>query len=978
MNRSYPTYLLGAALALAAVFPSSTHAAESAPATAPAGRISGRVQNAATGAYLEGAVVTLAPTGETTLTSRDGSFYFDGVAPGDYNLSVAYTGLDTKAAAVRVSPGESTSREIALTSGIYALEAFTVAGEREGNALAITQQRNAPNVKNVISADAFGNIADQNLGNLLMRLPGLAEEILEGEVTSIAVRGVAADMNAVTIDGTRGANGATGVLNRGFAIDRIPADFVERIEVTKALTADLDGDSIGGAINLRTKSPLDRKGRFISYMGGTSWNLDRDTYKPIGSLLYSDTFGTEQKFGVLVTASYNKTHKPRDSVYQNWQPTAVTDVPAYFWMATVGEDHLEHERFGIGARVDYKLSSTHRVFLNTMYSEYDDHLNRHWLSMSPTAAQVRPGWTWTTTDTFNHPVNFQQVYRLRAVETINTVFGGEKRFARGLLDYGANYSRSDGTEDRFVPAAQITGVGFHFDRSNPFFPTMTQTSGPDIYDRSEHRISQFNFIDFDDTDAIRGAHVNWKQRFPTRLAASFKTGLRWRGQERERRQTQPVYTYVGADGVAGRNAATGINDDNVGQFADRNYRYGPANGRYPAMPSLDVDLLRNHFREHPGHFIQDIAATARNSLQNNGTVTEDVYGAYLMGDVRIGRLDINGGVRVEETQLTGRGVRQEVSREERARRLAWVGPVTPDELRRRTIAEWSNVREDEGEYRSWLPSLHFKYNVTSNLLARLSYSSGIGRPNFSNLLRTTTVNHDTMRVVASNPDLKPQRTGNYDLGAEYYFEPAGFVSAGVFRKEIKDFIYGDTGGQVGSGPDNGFDGENEGYDLVRNVNGGSGVVKGFELAYTQRFTRLPGRWKGLGMMANYTKLKSRGNYTSSGGTQTGGEIAGFMPETFNAGVTYALGAWDAGVKYTYRAQNLRDYNVNPLQRVYYYSKKNVDLNFKYKWRPQLTFFVDVINLFDDPIANAFIYTNGRVRYNQVFTTAIKAGITGRF
>ena len=183
---------------------------------------------------------------------------------------------------------------------------------------------------------------------------------------------------------------------------------------------------------------------------------------------------------------------------------------------------------------------------------------------------------------------------------------------------------------------------------------------------------------------------------------------------------------------------------------------------------------------------------------------------------------------------------------------------------------------------------------------------------------------------------------------------------------------------VGPGPDNGFDGLYEGYDLVRNLNGGSGRVRGFELTYNQRFTWLPGAWNGFGLMANYTKLESRGNYTSSGGTQTGAQIAGFMPETFNASLSYAHRAWEVQVKYTRRAENLRDFNANPLLRVYYYSKKNVDLNLKYKWHPRLTLFVDVINIFDDPIANAFIYVNNRTRFNQVFTPAIKAGISGRF
>jgi iron complex outermembrane receptor protein len=939
---------------------------------------SGRVQHAATGAYLEGATVTVEPGGQSILTNRDGSFYFSALPPGDYRFSVSYTGLDTQSIPVGLAAGQSVTRELALTAQIYAMEKFTVAGEREGNALAITQQRNAPNVKNVISADAFGNIADQNIGNLLMRLPGVAEEILEGEVAAVSIRGIAADMNAVTVDGTRSASGNTGVLNRGFAVDRIPADFVERIEVTKALTPDMDGDSIGGAVNLRTKSPLDRKGRFLSYMGGMSWNLDRDTFLPIGSVTYSDTYGADQKAGVLFTASYNKTNKPRDSVYQNWQATAATNVPAYFWMSNLGEDFLEHERVGIGARVDFKLSPTHRVFLNTMYSDYNDRLDRRHIVMTPTVAQIRPGWTDTVTETVNTTISLSQNHRTRATETLNFVFGGEKRFARGFLDYGANISRSTGSEDRVIPTVQVLGIGYRFERIDPLNPKMTQISGPALTDRTDHRLTTLNFQAFEDDDAINGAHVNYKHTLPTTLTTNLKAGLRWRGQERNRKQIRPAYSYLGADGVLGRNPATGINDDNVGQFADKNYRYGAARGRYEPVPSIDPDALVRHWRANPAQFPENIAATARDALQFNGKVTEDVYAAYLMGDIRLGRLDITGGVRIEETELTGRGVRQEITPDERARRAAWVGTVTNDELRRRTIAEWSNVREDEGEYRNVLPSLHLKYNLSANLLARASYSTGLGRPNFSNLLRTTTVSNEAMRVVAANSDLKPQTTENYDLSLEYYFEPAGYMSVGLFQKDIKDFIYGDSGGVVGAGPNNGFEGLYEGYEIFQNRNGGFGRVRGIELSYNQRLTRLPGAWRGLGLMANYTKLESEGNYTSASGTQSGAEIAGFMPETFNAGVTYAYRAWEAGVKYTYRAQNLRDYNANPLLRVYYYSKKNVDLNLKYKWHPRLTLFVDVINIFDDPIANAFIYVPQRTRFNQVFTPAIKAGVSGRW
>ena len=945
---------------------------------AEAGAVNGRVRNLATGAYLEGAQVTLQPGGRETLTARDGAFAFPAVAAGRYTLTFTYTGLDPQAFPVDVTAGRTESRDIALTSRAYALEAFTVAGEREGNALAVTQQRQAPNVKNVISADAFGNVADQNLGNLLMRLPGVAEEILEGEVASVAVRGIAADMNAVTVDGTRSATGNTGTFNRGFAIDRIPADFVERIEVTKALTPDMDGDSIGGAVNLRTKSPLDRRGRFFSYMAGTSWNLDRDSFSPIGSVTYSDTFGADQRAGVLFTSSNNRTHKPRDSVYQNWQATADTAAPAYFWMSNLGEDRLEHERTGLGARVDVKAGTAHRFSLSTMYSEYTDRLDRRHLVMTPTAAQIRPGWTATVTETFNHPASLSQNHRVRGADTLNVVLGGEWRRPRGLVDYGVNVSDSRGTEDRIIPTVQVNGTGFRFERADPAHPTITQTAGRALTDRTDQVLTSLAFQDFDDRDAIRGLHLNWREGLPAAWRANVKAGLRWRGQERERRQQRPTYGFVGADGVAGRNPATGLNDDSIAQFNDPGYRYGSARGRYAPIPSLSPGLLTAHWRANPGQWVENVLATTRDALQYNGRVTEAVGAAYVMGDVRLGRIDVTGGVRVEETRLTGRGVRQEITPAEQARRAAWVGTVTNDELRRRTIAEWSNVRAEEGRYRNVLPSLHFKGTLAANLQARASYSTGIGRPNFSNLLRTTTVNHETQRVVAANPDLRPQQTRNYDLSLEYYFEPAGYLSAGLFRKDIRDFIFGSTGAVIGTGAANGFDGDYEGYQVSMEMNGGRARVQGFELAYQQRFSNLPGLWRGLGVMANYTRLTSRGNYSAAGGTQGGLELAGFMPETLNASVSYALRSWEVQVKYTRRAANLRDYNVNPLLRVYYYAKDNVDLNLKYNWSPRLTFFADVINVFDDPIADAYVYVPQRMRLHQVFTTAVKAGISGRF
>ena len=181
---------------------------------AETGGLTGTVGNIATGQNLEGAEVSLTPGGRTTLTRRDGRYEFTGLQSGAYTVTATYAGLEPVSAQVSITSGAFATRDLGLTSAVYKLEKFVVEGEREGNALAITERRNAGNVKDVISSDAFGNVADLNLGNFLQRMPGVSKEESEGEIYLVRIRGVDSNLNAVSIDGTRGSNGSTRSLNR--------------------------------------------------------------------------------------------------------------------------------------------------------------------------------------------------------------------------------------------------------------------------------------------------------------------------------------------------------------------------------------------------------------------------------------------------------------------------------------------------------------------------------------------------------------------------------------------------------------------------------------------------------------------------------------------------------------------------------------------------------------------------------------------
>jgi iron complex outermembrane receptor protein len=954
-------------VSLAVVTPSS-QAQESS------GSIRGHISNQATGNQLEGARVTLEPGSRAALTERDGGFSFSGLPAGSYRLAAYYTGLDPQEVTVEIRAGERVVRDIGLSAQIYQLSTFTVTGEREGSALAVTLQRNAPNVKSIMSADAFGNIADGNIGNFLQRLPGMSVVEDEGEIYRVMVRGVSADLNSVSIDGTRIANATTrgaaaNAMGRAIEIDKLPADYIERIEVTKAMTPDMDADSIGGAINLKTKSALDYKQRVISYMAGTSYNVRRETFRPIANVMYSDVLGREKKLGLLFTASYSRSHKPRDSAGLQHEPTTDNSRPTWHFIRFAGEDQLEHERTGMGLTLDYKLGDATRVYLNTMWADYGDTLGRRRFQIAAPVARILPGWTDTVTETALHPqVTFNRLSqsRDRTNDTTGFKLGGETDLRFGRLDYSASYSVSNGLDLRTLGGALIAGVAFRFDRTRSReFPELIQIGGPDILNIENAVLNRAEDRAQAAKDRVWGGDLNFLTRPQTAVPTKLKTGLRYRRQEKTVDEDVDLFNnYLGAGGVTA--------------FLERDYKYAPLDGLYTGWTFVDDHQVVESTRARPQDWVFDPLVSTRDDLRNDSAAEETVTAGYLMGEITLGRLSVLGGIRVEETRISGDGSVQEITPEERARRAAWTGPVTTDETVRRAIAEFGNRRQSSGKYRDLFPSLHFKYELGRGVLARASYSTGIGRPSFASLVPSTTVNHDSLTVTSNNINLKPQYADNFDVFLEYYFEPAGALSAGVFLKEISEFIYSDSGGFIPAGNDNGFGGLYEGYELRSNFNGGFARVRGWEVSYQQQFSNLPGFWRGFGVFANYTRTETTGDYGQPGETVTSAALEDFAPSSTNAGVSYIARGWTIRVKWTRRKDTLQSFNANPAQRVYVTPCSPVDLNFRYDWKRRLSFFVDVINVFDVATSDHYLYTRDHPFRSEHFTTAVKFGVSGRY
>ena len=342
------------------------------------GAVAGTVSNAKTGVNLEGAALSLASgTGAplTTTTVRGGTFLFSHVPAGSYTLQVFYTGLDSSSTPVEVTAGQTATVPVALTSEIYKLQAFSVEGQREGNAAAITEQHNAPNIVNVLSTDAYGDVADGNIAIMIQNEPGVAVFQQSGDDTGISVGGVPVELTSVSIDGNRMASAIVGSTasmgDRSQFIDRIPADFIEKIEITMGNMPDQMADSLAGGVNLVTKSGFDVKDDIFTYRAGFTNNnyfqsMDH-RFRPTGELSWLGAVGKDRQFALSLNASYSDTLNPSQDI--NTAHSNVTDARASG--ARELNDLNERLRDGVSGKLEYRFDNgSARVWLGGTLDYY--------------------------------------------------------------------------------------------------------------------------------------------------------------------------------------------------------------------------------------------------------------------------------------------------------------------------------------------------------------------------------------------------------------------------------------------------------------------------------------------------------------------------------------------------------------------------------------------------------------------------------
>ena len=278
-------------------------------------------------------------------------------------------------------------RDFDLTTGIYKLDAFKVTGEREGGAAAITAQRNAPNVTNVVAMDSFGNLPNMSAGEVLMRLPGVAGSPTdEGLAYNFNIRGMGAGLNTVTIDG--GLVTSLGS-SRAFEMQSISGALFDQLELVKGHRPDKNADSLGGTVNLKSRSSLSmREKRRVTYSFSARIAPSfvdqiplREQHRshPLINFGYQelfDIFGGKRNIGINVNLFYSENAVGFFQTDRDYQNT--TTQPAYVWSYQTFDNYNNRKQASINIKTDYRLTANTKVSVNaTVNDNYEDFRRRY-------------------------------------------------------------------------------------------------------------------------------------------------------------------------------------------------------------------------------------------------------------------------------------------------------------------------------------------------------------------------------------------------------------------------------------------------------------------------------------------------------------------------------------------------------------------------------------------------------------------------
>lgn len=791
------------------------------------------------------------------------------------------------------------------------LETLTVIGQAARVRSALEEQRASDNLATVVNADGINALPDANVAESLQRLPGLSVERDQGEGRFVRIRGVGPDLNSVSVNGAQLP--APEADRRAVALDVIPSGLVSSMTVTKALTPDMDANAVGGNIDIESLSALDRDGPFFKAGIEGSYNELTEQTSPGASLSGGRTFelGNGQRLGVAGAVSWEERKFGSDNVETGgaWD---VDEDPAVLEELEQRDYRITRERLGAALNLDYELDPANLVYLRTLYSRYADDEQRVSNVIEFDTPQT-PG------QSGDASVERELKAREETQEILSATLGAEHLLEDWTIEYSA--SASEASED--LP----DGVGSAIFAGNNDFSNVgyTGTRKPRVnapasfYQADQYTLEEVEMESSEATDRQNSLQFDIT-RFLTVNSHPTEIQFGAKASRRKKENDEDIWVYEDF-------AAAGIDPARLGQGnftgGEVDYslgRLGPSINDGPVRDLVD-ELDANSYVDEEGSRINDYR------------IDEDINAAYLMGRMQVDDLHLIAGARYEHTSTEARGTGLE-------------NGVYTD-------------RNVDNDYDHLLGSLHARYELTRNTQLRASFTQSIARPTFEQLSPAFVIDGDEAEF--GNPELDALESNNIDIGVEHYFDADSAVSAFIFYKDIRNFVY--TTDVAGSGDFAAFD------EALTFENGEDARLSGLEVAINHRFSSLPAPWNGLLVGANATWSRSDATIQSlDGGTSVEREISlpGQSDTTGNLVLGYEDDRLSLRLAGNYKSDYLLEVSDPADDRYDVHQDDQFQLDFTASYyltdRLQLQF--EALNMTDEPY-----YTySGREDYNAQYET----------
>jgi len=712
----------------------------------------------------------------------------------------------------------------------------------------------------------------------------------------------------------------------------------------------MDGNAIGGSIDISTLTAFDRDGSFVV---GSASALRHDqqfsglrdkTFPFRASVTAGAQLGADNQFGVLVSASGS-----RRDFKSSGQTAGGWDFAQEFGLPTTNiplsqEQRVEsnrRSRLALNGSFDWRLSRQTSVYVRPYYTYTDEDkldteteynigaLDPENVDLTRSGARFPLGFAesdleqrdeeeslWGASAGFEHDFGNSVAWSANAT------------YSRGVLDRTRSTSEFiTGLSERASGVADMSSFLFDF---YPEDPSWLGDGGNYVNNRMEVAYKENR----ENTYSVK---TDIRVPFATR-GLTVKTGGKFERRDKSVEYARLEFDYEGdgsltlADYTAPsiRTAQIGHSifpladteafvDDFINNICDLSVENPFSGDRSCQNPNTP--------------FVLNESETAEQDVENDSNNEENIYAGYAMGTVRFGPVTALAGVRVEHTSTSST----------RFQLLAEEGLET-------------TTQTFENTYTDVLPSVHLTYNVSDDLKLRGAWSNTIGRPDYGDLSSFSDVQigrGDLGGLVAvvseGNPDLEPYRAMNVDLTAEYYLQNGGLAAVSGFYKGIDNPIYRFT-----STEQNVQDpfGDGRAFDRVirtQERNADPGTILGLEVTYQQPFTFLPAPFDGLGLNSNLTVTDSEVEVPSRPG-----EDFSFFEQadlTYNIIPYFQKQGFEARVAFNYRGDYLRGVSNTSLLDPYVDDRTTVDVTARYQFvglLAQPTLMVQVNNATNEP------------------------------